>query len=1402
MIRKVSIIAASLVAMASVAFASQSSWNVTVKVSPATSATVTGGGIGKNTFALDSGSQQFTIAPNPGYYFTKVAVDGKAQTVPQGQFQYSFTPPKNHSLTASFALQTFQITTNGTNGKFSVATETVKYGATTAIKVTPNKGYLLFSVTDTSNSKSQAITVYSDKNGNGPVDLSNGTSQPVFVVLPSVTASHQLTASFGTSATPAPPATLNCSQCHPQAATNASEFASSVHDTKGLSCGTCHVSHSVAPTTVCITCHQALATASTTHALTITKVDGLCAKCHDPHALTTSVPSQHFNAYSSTANPNYTAAYVTATANTSAGATTCATCHRTSGDQDLIAVRRGWASSGHGDVTAVPWKGEPPSTSWLNQGSTGVNYKNSPQATNCIRCHTAAGFAAFVNSNFVKIDKIANTDGTISKYSPTLVCSGCHNSIDTGALRLANFTTSANGTRGYKAYWGYSTARGKNKVQIQFPYFQNSAICVPCHSGRSTAQVFTSLIAQAAVSVNGKYGNYSTIATSYYQHLAQPGQTFIGRGAYDFSGTNLVNYTSAASQMRHTTIQMSSSSQGPCVGCHYSGTTHSLAVNFTSSVCQECHGPAGPDLTKFTQFSSARSALDTLIRNKFNGLLTGGVTDLATERINVRFGRFNKAAGTAADAATATAAYGAWYNWQILETYDPNAWAHNPAYARAVLNETLAYLQTNGADLNGQAANVTAALAAAATLKSSIDTTGAAAYVAGNTNSKGLCVACHAIPRNAGAGYVQDNNGVRQITGAGGEFQQWSHHIINDINNSKDPVDEQCAVCHMEGVQTNGVLQVNKTYHLADSHIHLRDCNTSLNQSQSQGGQFIWDPANPNHTAMDQFCMSCHNAAGAVTAVAAIQVPASTNPGHPQSALNPFGDLIQNNYDGLFRNAVVPVYDQFDPNNTAHHAVRAPRYTANTAGTASTQATSYWTQNAGYAASVTKVAATGSAAAAFANISASNAAAGYLGLRQNNGTSFVGTLSDTGKFVTTYQPLVNNNGSFKRLADNAQLHCGDCHTVGQWAARGSDAFKAYSTAYGPGVSTFYKRSIGAHGSGNEYMLRNSAGDNNMNPQALVCYICHSQTLYDAGTLAPSNVAIAGGTRASIAAMNANGFTAGVNPLLTDAQIMAFYNMTGARKPSGGLYNTNIQKFGAADTHTTGHDNVPANTSGHCNALQNTTAGLTGLARLNATNQTALLFARYTTANGKGGNGNAFGIKCSNCHNSGDGTYPGYGGIHGNSFRKSDARQGNGDTSVVHDATYTSYSSIHTKGITGLVPTDITVVTGHKPYRFLPGLGNFRFNHGTDLTRVSRGNAGDPVSTVGTCYTLTAASPVTPVAPTYPKGYGARYGGETNDANHQDDNGLFGSWGACQDHSGPNTHGGTGAIRNVLRPARY
>jgi len=321
------------------------------------------------------------------------------------------------------------------------------------------------------------------------------------------------------------------------------------------------------------------------------------------------------------------------------------------------------------------------------------------------------------------------------------------------------------------------------------------------------------------------------------------------------------------------------------------------------------------------------------------------------------------------------------------------------------------------------------------------------------------CVGCHAVGQSnpfSDKTLVNDNAGVRAVVG---EFTKWSHHIVNA--NGLAPQDEQCAVCHLEGTVGTYGFGVDGTKHMTDNMTHLRNADTD--------GDLQWNPAAPNHSTMDTFCMSCHDANGA-TSPMNLKLQALITPltGKTASPSNPFGDTISNQYDKMARPAVVDAKGQFATGNNSHHAVLGKRYAKRTR-------------------------------VVNANDSRAMTATEVVAFTANSSASLPGTrttIFDAGKFNSLYTPLGADGTVATSLGDDSTLHCGDCHTVGQY--RTADV----NTAAG----SYNKAVIGAHGSNNEYMLRNNAGTdarhigasvttNDGTMPYLVCYNCHNQVTY-------------------------------------------------------------------------------------------------------------------------------------------------------------------------------------------------------------------------------------------------------------------------------------------------------------------
>ena len=533
---------------------------------------------------------------------------------------------------------------------------------------------------------------------------------------------------------------------------------------------------------------------------------------------------------------------------------------------------------------------------------------------------------------------------------------------------------------------------------------------------------------------------------------------------------------------------------------------------------------------------------------------------------------------------------------------------------------------------------------------------------------KRSCVGCHAIGQNANnlGSYVNDNSGVRSVLG---EFNKRSHHITGAA-----PTDAQCAVCHLEG-KTDGVggITVDFSYHMKDAKIHLRDVDHA-------GAGFAWDGI--DHTSMDNFCFSCHDSDGAadLTTLHTL-IPAAT-------ASNPFNDTLTNGYDQVARTGVVDVKTAFTTTNASHHAVSGKRYVYRFSTIANAAA---WAARTGNPVPP-----------------ASQVAEGHTDASPNGGTitgfgsgltydpagpeeGGDATLYEAGKFVSSYTPL----GASQNVGDNSTLHCGDCHTVGQW--------KAGSSTNADGSATSV--TIGAHGSANEYLLRNSLGTDALhNGLTYVCFNCHKAGQEASGAtlwaekvaegVINGSTAIVGGTYQN----TADGLPGVAVPVNAAAVLIPTW-----KAGWGSLHPTAFagQLTGYATSHAVSamHAQCLADSANNVGATDRLAKswqphGVKDYDYLPVAGATATAPAGGSNA----GSGNLTGIACTNCHNSG--LRNGFGGIHGG------------------DNTY----------VDGLGRTQ-------KSYRFMPGMGNYRYAppggwDGKDVSDATLLTANNPLASTG------------------------------------------------------------------------
>jgi len=616
------------------------------------------------------------------------------------------------------------------------------------------------------------------------------------------------------------------------------------------------------------------------------------------------------------------------------------------------------------------------------------------------------------------------------------------------------------------------------------------------------------------------------------------------------------------------------------------------------------------------------------------------------------------------------------------------------------------------------------------------------------------CIGCHSFGQMKHPSAV--NPGVRAIAD---EFTKWSHHVTGvNLQNA------HCAACHLEGKAVGGKIVVDRTYHMTGK-THLRHADTDADMQ--------WDPAAPNHTTMDNFCMSCHDANGATSpqsaGIRALMIPAA---GKTASASNPFGDTISNRYDKMLRPAVVDVDSQFNTANASHHAVKGPKYTGRTRTAGARQIAN---------------------PAAFDDNSSSTLW-GKRSTIYDSVNAVTGAIETTNQaFNALYVPLENAGGEAaprtgaKSLGDDSTLHCGDCHTVGQWKAGTAQFFNLDGTVDATKVSP----AIGAHGSNNEYMLRNSKGTDER----------HTQDAYVKA--ANGNITVQNPNAAFLVCFNCHSYS----------RYGSIYNATGTTGPHAGEYDASGRCNGVGNTipfngYTTGTATDGTQFVSRFEGPRATYGATPAFAPgfpLNEANRPA-------TGEQDPDFGNIFGIQCNNCHNSG--VQNGYGGIHGSKVNTYVDGMGNtqkmrrflpglgnvqhvpgtlgGITggSVAGPVTNSNYS-IQVGGV---------VTTGASVYTYITGgVSNDTNWEQVSWQQVANAERGvlDTKRAGAGCYTLTspARTPNFALDTAYGlKGQSVDGGATIPDA--------FDTWGGCDDHNAQQGTGNHGFVKRINRPVTY
>lgn len=680
--------------MGLIAFPGVTSQTFTVTFSPwMTSVTVNAGDNGGSVSPYGTSSLQYTTTRN--YTFTPnagnqvVAIEGLP---PSG---YTLSPdtipaPLNTPVVLNLTVPTAPLTISG-------------YFLGVVANAGPTRTVAVPSIVtlDGSGSTIKAgggSLAYSWTQTGGPsVTLSaTNVAKPTFTAFTSSTYNFKLTVTNGTytnfattavTATKSAVATARttCNSCHQGVGIGVAQqvfpnWSSSSHKRNFVMCANCHVgadtgghpgnltsgmvdetkfTYSVynVGQNFCFTCHHM---ANNLHYNTEVQLAGICVACHKPDVhnpaatMDLAVGYNHFNGYTSYANPNHRAAYVTP-------ATQCANCHLTvngmpdaASDPALLRERTDWAGSGHGDTNGAGW-----------------NAADFKTASGCVRCHTAPGFIAYSTSSVTTAwgSESDRTKGVLS-------CNGCHSDIGTGAVRHS------------------PPARPYADDTYQTPDAATSNLCITCHSGVRSGR---SIRAQSDAGAD--FGNLPFIGS----HVSAAAGVLFRSIGYEYAFKNYSN----SWHFKHDRIGKGhfkaygydSGVDGPCVGCHMtSPNAHSFSpvtvdgggavTAVVSTSCAACH--SGPAYLDAARINARKSKFAASLRALQKVLETKGIYFADTSPY------FFRSVGNT-DPENAFTGWGnpdtmgAAFNFNLLQ-HEPGAYAHNMVYAKRLIYDSIDHL--------------------------------------------------------------------------------------------------------------------------------------------------------------------------------------------------------------------------------------------------------------------------------------------------------------------------------------------------------------------------------------------------------------------------------------------------------------------------------------------------------------------------------------------------------------------------------------------------------------------------------------------------------------------------------------------------------------------------------------
>ncbi|MCB9883788.1 MAG: chitobiase/beta-hexosaminidase C-terminal domain-containing protein [Planctomycetes bacterium] len=308
------------------------------------------------------------------------------------------------------------------------------------------------------------------------------------------------------------------------------------------------------------------------------------------------------------------------------------------------ALAQQWAASGHGDITAEPWR------HW--DGDTEVS-------TSCAKCHGEGGLKDY------------GEDGTVDNPGGLplgLACSDCHtappNTLYDDLVTYPSMDPIAFPSADSVSLWG------------------DSNLCMACHQGRSSAVQ----VDEAIAATPG--GPYNFINIHYYAAAA----TFFGtetQGGYQFTGADYVGRNVFGSHPPELQT---------CVGCHMRGNNKDHHFMPEVADCTGCHAGAsfetlgGSPADNYTAITTGHAELLAAIQAYATNTIG---TSIAYNAGAYPYFFVDDNGNGVADANETTrytffdaTLLKAAYNYQMVAK-DPGGYIHNGVYIRQLIDDSI-----------------------------------------------------------------------------------------------------------------------------------------------------------------------------------------------------------------------------------------------------------------------------------------------------------------------------------------------------------------------------------------------------------------------------------------------------------------------------------------------------------------------------------------------------------------------------------------------------------------------------------------------------------------------------------------------------------------------------------------